>query len=204
MKAEQRHLLKQVINSDQISNGRLNKTALLVVESIISGLEINRAGLWLIDKQLETLNAFVVIDQKAQTKDNTSRLTISQVPTFFSALKKLIPFSIDSNQGNGEYKELIQSYFTSHSIHSLLLIPIHIKGTLVAALFCENVDQTQRWNESDILFSELLADKITQTIAFNQANELTKELADLNRKFVKHDRTLKAIQTASIILVLFV
>lgn len=193
----QYQLIHAVMTSKTLDAGELNESAELVVTSLLSGLQIKRAGIWIYRDQTRTMmQAHLVIDKHHQTRDTTTEITRQQYPAYFEALDKESIISAENAMENPLTSEFASGYLDVLDIHSMLDAPIRISGKTVGVVCCEHIGSFKRWNENDVLFTSLLADQFGRSMAAEEKITQYKKLVETSRALDEQTANLKAIHTS--------
>ena len=185
------------MTSETIDAGELTESAELIVTSLISGLEIKRAGIWIYkDHHRATLKACLIIDRHHQTRDSTTEITRTQYPAYFNALDEEILINANNAATNPLTSEFRHGYLDVLNIHSMLDAPIRINGKTVGVVCCEHIGSTKVWNEDDMLFASLLADQFGRSMAAEEKISQYRKLVETSRALDEQTANLKAIHTS--------
>lgn len=176
--------LEQVLNnvsqSPHIDRGNLDAAASLIIESICSGLAIERAGIWLLSEDKQSIECYLLLD-KAQKQDNI-KLSRQDFPSYFAALD--IERTIAANNAliHEATKEFADVYLIPQQISSMLDCPIRHKGKMIGIICCEHRGDIRQWQSSEQVFVASLADLYGRAINANEVRKQESKLKALNDK----------------------
>ncbi|MHA2937320.1 sensor domain-containing diguanylate cyclase [Vibrio sp. RC27] len=191
----QQQLLNTIMMSKVIDGGLLDEASDLIVTSLIAGLEIQRAGIWLDgDSERSYLHSQLVIDKQHRTRDTALQLNRDNFPRYFSALDDEIVICANDAVNDPLTSEFCIGYLDVLNIKSMLDAPIRRNGVTVGVVCCEHMNEVRTWTEGDIVFTSVLADQFGRALAaadkiaqFEQLRTTSRELdAQTNRLTALH------------------
>lgn len=193
----QHQLLSQIMTNKVIDGGRLDEAAELIVTSLLSGLEIRRAGIWIYsDDQRDTLKAQLVIDLRHNRRDTSAQIIRESYPAYFRALDADIVITANHAASNPKTSEFSVGYLDVLNIKSMLDAPIRLNGSTVGVVCCEQQDEPKTWSESDELFASLLADQYGRAMAAAEKNAQYEELRRTSKALDEQTKQLKALHSS--------
>jgi PAS domain S-box-containing protein len=149
-------------------------------ETLVEGLDIDRASFWRIDQdKMVCINLF---DKNDNLHSNDGQLKTIDLPIYFKALNDGIAIVADDVMTNKYTQELKESYFIPLGITDLLDLPIRENGKVIGVLCCEHRQDERTWSESDLAFAKSVADILMLMIEHKKRRSIEKELLDTERK----------------------
>jgi diguanylate cyclase (GGDEF)-like protein/PAS domain S-box-containing protein len=180
-----------------IDGGLLDEAAQLIVSSLMSGLGIKRAGIWVYDEgQRDTLSAHLVIDHLNELRETTAKITRDAYPAYFRALDEDDVISADHAPTNPLTSEFAFGYLDVLDIQSMLDAPIRLNGVTVGVVCCEQQTQSKTWNQEEQLFASLLADQFGRAMAAAEKNAQYEELRTTSKALDQQTKQLKALHSS--------
>lgn len=194
MNANQHQLINQIMTTEVIDSGLLTQSAELIVGSLLSGLNIHRAGLWLYNSERrEDLAATLVIDQHHNIRDTSTVLKRLNFPNYFDALDKEVVIVANDTFSDPITSEFTVGYLDVLNISSMLDAPIRINGKTVGVVCCENIGPIKTWTNDEILFATLLADQFGRALAAHEKILQYQELENTSKALSRQTAHLKAL-----------
>ncbi len=152
----------------------------LITESIVEGLDIDRASFWKIEaEKLVCINLF---DRNENAHIAQNDLSSRDFPIYFKALSDGIAIVADDAKTNYYTKEFTDSYLIPNGITDMLDLPIRENGKVIGVLCCEHKNQRRTWNASDFAFARSIADNLTLLLEQNKNNIIQEKLIESERK----------------------
>lgn len=178
----QRHfeLILQLNKMSFVEKNSVSDIFNLITESLVEGLNIDRASYWKIeDEKLKCVNLF---DKDA--KEHLHHIDIEQrdLPIYFQALSDGIAIVADDVMTNQYTQELKESYLIPLGITDMLDLPIRENGKVTGVLCCEHRDKPRVWNESDLAFAKSVSDILALMLEHFYSSEIEKKLFESERK----------------------
>lgn len=192
-------LLEQVLfnvsQSELIDKGDLNSASHLIVESICNGLNVERAGIWLLSDDKQSIACFLLLDNKSKQQNIT--LTREQLPLYFQALDSERTIAADDVSVHSATSEFIDIYLVPQGIVSMLDCPIRHAGKMIGIICCEHRGQIRSWSHDEKVFVAALADLYGRAVNANEVRSQQMLLEQLNAKLetIVASRTQELQQT---------
>lgn len=159
-----------------------------ICEEAAIGLKIDRVSLW--KNHTNNIELFNIYVQSENKHYNDLTLNKKDYPKYFEAISRdSIIVASDANN-HIALEEFVTPYFSEYNIKSLLDIPIHVSGKLVAITCFENTNEKKNWTNEDINFAKTVSDIIALAIETIKRKEAEDEIRYKNE-------ILSAINTAT-------
>lgn len=175
------NLLLEVSKSDRIDLGDMREAEELILQSLLKGLSIERAGIWMRDEYLDGIRCTLLIDLHQQARYEDLLLTRSQYPKYFSALDEERCISAEDALSHPATAEFADGYLVPLGIVSLLDMPIRHRGKMVGIVCCEHIGQPKRWSEDEMSFAAAMADLVGRAISAKERNDYARQLELTNQ-----------------------
>ncbi len=178
----QRHfeLILQLNKTSFIEKNSVVDIFNVITESLVEGLDIDRASYWKIeDEKLKCVNLY---DKDAKAHLHHIDINQRDLPIYFQALSDGIAIVADDVMTNEYTQELKESYLIPLGITDMLDLPIRENGTVTGVLCCEHRDSPRVWNESDLAFAKSVADILALMLEQFHSDEVEKKLVESERK----------------------
>ena len=152
----------------------------VVTESIVDGLQIDRAGFWkILEDKLVCLNLF---DREHRFHSVENDILAKDYPTYFKALHDGIAIVANDASTNKYTKEFKDSYLIPLGITDMLDVPILENGNLIGVLCCEHRNSSRVWSQTDLAFARSIGDIFALMIEQYRKRVIEKELIESERK----------------------
>ena len=175
-------ILLEVSKSPLIDNGELHKAYRLVINSLHKGLNIQRAGVWFINREYSEISCQLLIDNYHQTEIEVLTISALDYPRYFLALKSERAILANDAHAHSATSEFSEGYLTPLEISSMLDVPIRHKGEMIGIICCEQIGKQRQWSEDEATFAGSLADLIGRAINAHSFKESEQKLNDINDK----------------------
>lgn len=175
-------ILHQVSKSSVIDNGDLNAANSLILRSVVKGLHIKRAGIWLHSADKQTMVCQLLIDEENPQLSHTPRLERKDYPIYFAALDEDRAIVAHDAHTDAHTREFSEHYLTPLGISSMLDAPIRHRGEMTGIICCEHQGPARQWTEEEVAFVSALADLYGRAISAEQRNNYAKQLHQINEQ----------------------
>ena len=182
MKKQLESILLQVSKSNIIDKGNLDQSIRSVLDSAIVGLNIKRAGVWFLEENSSAIQCKLLKDVANNIESDDLRLTESDFPKYFSALKTERTIIADNAQTDINTAEFTESYLKPLSIESMLDVPIRHNGVMVGIICCEHIGPARQWSEDEATFAAALADLVGRAINAHNYQKTADRLELINQE----------------------
>jgi signal transduction histidine kinase len=171
-------VLLEVSQSELIDLGDLDFASTLIIKSVCRGLNIGRAGIWLLTDDNQSIDCFLLIDN--DTKQHNITLTRSQFPSYFKALdtERIIAAS-DALTDPATY-EFADIYLRPNAITAMLDSPIRHAGKMIGIICCEHKGEIRHWTYDEQAFVSSLADLYGRAVNAKKVKAYQIELESIN------------------------
>lgn len=184
-------ILLDVSKSVMIDEGDLRTAGLLILTAAIHGLNINRAGIWLLTDDKTAIHGKMLIEGDDCIIDSKSQLARRDYPNYFAALDSERAVVANNAQVDSSTAELCESYLIPFKITSLLDAPIRHRGQMLGIICCESQGIKRKWTNEEVAFVSALADTYGRAISAAQRNDYERQLKEINEQLEQkiNDRT---------------
>ena len=184
-------ILLDVSKSPMIDAGNLHTAGRLILTAAIDGLQIKRAGIWLLTEDKQAIRSEMLIDGDSCMFDCDLQLVRSDYPHYFASLDCERAVVINNTCTNKSTTEFRANYLIPFGITSMLDAPIRHRGEILGIICCEHQGEMREWTTEEITFASALADTYGRAISAAQRNEYEQQLQETNAQLEQkiNDRT---------------
>ncbi len=178
----QRHfeLILKLNKTSFVEKNSLNDIFNVITESIVEGLDIDRASYWKFkENKLKCINLY---DNQAKAHLTHNDIQQRDLPVYFQALSDGIAIVADDVMTNEYTHELKENYLIPLGITDMLDLPIRENGKVTGVLCCEHRDSPRIWNESDLAFAKSVADILALMLEHYYSNKIERKLIESEKK----------------------
>jgi two-component system NtrC family sensor kinase len=175
------NILHDVSRSSLIDTGDLNAASFLILNAAIDGLGIDRAGIWLLAEDRQSIECQLLIDNH-KASDRNPTLTREAYPRYFAALDQERAIVADDAATNVATSEFTEGYLKPRNIGAMLDAPIRHLGQMTGIICCEHRGGIRHWTSEEIAFVSALADLYGRAISAEQRNTYEKQLKSINEQ----------------------
>jgi two-component system NtrC family sensor kinase len=175
-------IMLQVSQSPLIDAGHQEQAIRLVLDSVCSGLVIQRAGVWFFDKELSGIRCNLLIDRANHTESEDILLTERDYPRYFAALIKARAIVANDACSDPATSEFRDGYLVPLGVTSMLDVPIRHHGSMIGIICAEHTGPMRQWSADEVTFAGSLADLVGRAINARTSQDAQTELSELNRE----------------------
>lgn len=175
-------ILLDVSKSATIDAGDLDSTGQLILTSVIHGLQISRAGIWLLDEEKKSILGKMLIDGSNNISNSELQLFRHDFPRYFASLDTERAIAANNARTDLSTSEFCDSYLIPFGITSMLDAPIRHRGKMLGIICCEHQGEARQWSNEEIAFVSALADTYGRSISAAQRNDYEQQLKESNEK----------------------
>lgn len=175
------NILHNVSRSSLIDTGDLNAASFLILNAAVDGLGIDRAGIWLLAEDRQSIECQLLIDSR-RTSEQNPRLTRSAYPRYFAALDQGRAIVAGDAVANPATSEFAEGYLKPLNIAAMLDAPIRHLGQMTGIICCEHRGSTRDWTSEEVAFVSALADLYGRAISAEQRNTYEHQLKGINEQ----------------------
>jgi two-component system, NtrC family, sensor kinase len=197
MQTELENLLLEVSKSRLIDLGDMQQAEELIINSLLRGLQIQRAGVWMLDKQAGGIRCNLIIDLFHQTRDENIILTRKKFPDYFKALDKERTIAACDALTHPATRAFADVYLKPMGIGAMLDVPIRHRGKMVGIVCCEHIGGEKTWSQDEQSFAAAMADLVGRAISAKERNDYARQLEETNASLERlvQERTASLEQT---------
>ena len=188
-------LLYGVSISSDLDSGNVELAERLILNAVLDGLEIGRAGIWLLNEENTAIECRLLLDRENGKEIQMLVLPRDAFPDYFKALDTQRTITaVDAHTDPATY-EFSESYLTPLNIGAMLDAPIRYKGKMIGIFCCEHIGGTRRWTEDECSFIGALADLYGRALSAQENERINAELERANQhleqRVAERTRTLE-------------
>lgn len=184
-------ILLDVSKSSMIDEGDLQTAGLLILTAATQGLQISRAGIWLLTEDKQAICGKMLINGDDCKLDTDLCLARTDFPRYFNSLDSERAVVAHDAQNDENTNEFRTSYLIPFGITSMLDAPIRHRGEMLGIICCEHQGEMRTWSNEEIAFASALADTYGRAISAAQRNDYEQQLKEINEQLEQkiNDRT---------------
>ncbi|WP_372870235.1 sensor histidine kinase [Shewanella sp.] len=173
-------ILLEVSRRKDIDDGDLSAASKLILYSCCEGLQIERAGIWLLSAASESITCNLLLDRDSIQQTEALTLTRHDFPNYFRALDSERRIAADDAHTHQATAEFSSVYLAPQNISSMLDVPIRHRGKMIGIICCEHRGPARQWTEDEVVFAAAMADLYGRAISAQQRHIYQAELELLN------------------------
>lgn len=182
MESRLEEIMLQVSQSPLIDAGQQAQAIRLVLDSVCSGLAIERAGVWFFDQGLSGIRCNLLIDRANNTETEDILLTEQDYPRYFAGLLKERAVLANDARSDPATSEFRDGYLVPLGVTSMLDVPIRHHGSMIGIICAEHTGPMRQWTADEVTFAGGLADLVGRAINARTSQDAQTELSKLNRE----------------------
>lgn len=185
MKSSLENILLTVSKSDVIDEGNIAQAERLIIESLLQGLDVSRAGIWLSDANKTVIKCNLLVDTFHQTEIENLTLARVDFPTYFSHLDNERAIIANDARTDPATNEFTEVYLKPNNIQSMLDIPIRHKGKMIGIICIEEIAKIKYWSQDEVTFSAAISDLYGRAMSAHERNQYQHQLEEQNQNLEK-------------------
>ncbi len=174
----QRAVVQAAENPLQAS-GDLYAYAQVLARLLCATLQVQIAGIWLLDEECRTLTQFCGYDAALDRFDNGIALSALDYPRYFDELMSGRAIAAADARHDPATSEFREGYLVPLGILSMLDAAIRVGGRIVGMVCCEHTGHVRHWYADEISFAGEIADQMAQAMV---ARDKQAALSELQRE----------------------
>ena len=171
--------LLRLARTSIIDEGDLEKSFDLITESLVQGLQVERASIWFYDESGASIICQNQYDSIKKEHTCGHELSSSKFPIYFSSLTEERTIPSTFAESNPATKELNVSYLRPNNIKSLLDAPIRVKGKMIGVICSEQLGQARHWTTEEQNFVGNISDFVSRAILAKEKVCALQDLAQM-------------------------
>jgi signal transduction histidine kinase/CheY-like chemotaxis protein len=129
-----------------------------LVEVARTHLAADRAGIWLLDRDAQAIDAAAISDVRGEAAEQFARhLDRDRAPAYFAALERERSLAADDARRDPRTRELTESYLEPLGIRAMLDSPMIVDARLAGVICVEAREDLRRWSLEELSFAASLA-----------------------------------------------
>ncbi len=172
-------ILLEVSASPLIDLGAWEQASQLILQSLQTGLAVQRVSLWLYDAGEQSMVCQFLLNGPALATEPL-RLSASQFPAYFQALRRERAIVAHDARHDPNTCEFLDPYLNSHLIYSMLDLPVRHLGKMIGIICCEHTQQPRYWQPDEVRFAAALADQVGRALNADRFLSAQSQLEQLN------------------------
>ncbi|RZF78982.1 histidine kinase [Pseudoalteromonas sp. S4488] len=188
-------LLYGVSISSDLDSGNVELAERLILNAVLDGLEIGRAGIWLLNEENTAIECRLLLDRENGKEIQMLVLPRDAYPAYFKALDTQRTITAEDAHTDPATYEFSESYLTPLNIGAMLDAPIRYKGKMIGIFCCEHIGGTRQWTEDECSFIGALADLYGRALSAQENERINAELERANQhleqRVAERTRTLE-------------
>ncbi|MCS7029389.1 MAG: GAF domain-containing protein [Bacteroidia bacterium] len=162
-------------------------------ETACKSLNISQCSIWKYNEQLQALELETLYSNEVQTHLHLRYvLTAEEHPYFFQALRVENVFISNNVYEHIYTRTLLDSYYKSMGIISVMVVPLLQSGNLIGCICYEQKGNTGRsFEPEERYFAKSIADLLVMSIESVNNKKMLAELKALNEEIISQDQELR-------------
>ncbi|MCQ8880720.1 ATP-binding protein [Pseudoalteromonas shioyasakiensis] len=188
-------LLYGVSISSDLDSGNVELAERLILNAVLDGLEIGRAGIWLLNAENTAIECRLLLDRENGKEIQMLVLPRDAYPAYFKALDTQRTITAEDAHTDPATFEFSESYLKPLNIGAMLDAPIRYKGKMIGIFCCEHIGGSRQWTEDECSFIGALADLYGRALSAQENERMNAELERANlhleQRVAERTRTLE-------------
>lgn len=164
--------LSRLTRSGVLTSGDLRASLRAITETAAEALEVQRAGLWVMDASRSTITCRDLYEPREHCHSDGQCVERDLCPGYFAALDEARVIAAEYARRDPSTAELTAHYLDPLGIRAMLDVPIVRGGCTVGVLCHEEVGTPRRWSPCEISFANALADLASVALEAAECREL--------------------------------
>lgn len=135
-----------------------------ISESIVNAIQVERCGIWLFDKEKESLTCEDLYIRSGNTHQGGFKLYAKDFPRYFASIRAEKTLAANDANADPRTSEFSESYLKSFGITSMLDVPIWVEGKMAGVICSEHVGVSRKWTTDEENFVYALSNLMAISI----------------------------------------
>jgi len=168
--------LEAITRSGLLSEDNMELIFRDIAKRMTSAMKIGRVNIWLFSETKRELVCIGNYDAKSADFSKGEVLTDSEMPRYYKHLTSDEILVIDDVHTNPITADLRDSYCKTHTIFSMMDVPIRIEGHLAGVMCYEQVGKYKKWTEEEQFFASAINQIVSLVIETHKRRDAQKKL----------------------------
>ncbi|PWK47333.1 PAS domain S-box protein [Pleionea mediterranea] len=147
--ARHNEVLATLTVNNAVLVGDLEKSKGVISELVSHAINVDRASIWLFDKNLENLQCISLFDRQEDTLTDGQLLRLKDYPSYFKALHSQALISVNDATNHPATKDMAEAYLKPNKIVSMLDAVIPGSGGIVGVICAEHRHDKRIWTQAE-------------------------------------------------------
>lgn len=172
-------ILLDVSASPLIDLGAWDQASMLILQSVQTGLQVQRVSLWLYDVGEQSIVCQLLLNGD-EVSTEPLRLQASHYPAYFAALRRERAIVAHDARMDPQTQEFLDPYLLQYQIFSMLDLPVRHLGKMIGIICCEQTKSARTWSDNEVRFAASLADQVGRALNADRFLSVQSQLEQLN------------------------
>ena len=179
----------RLATDEAVIDGEFDRAVRVITEVAATTLEVDRAGVWLLNEDCTELRCVDRYDSAVDTHTAGDVLTADEYPEYFAALRAGRVIDARDAWVDPRTREYLDTYLKPNDVRALLDGTIRLTGEVIGVLSHEQVGEQRTWRAGEMTFAAEAAEQVAQALT-NRSRRRAEadlklgfaELAEANRR----------------------
>jgi GAF domain-containing protein len=157
--------LDALARNEDVAAGNIGAALGALTEAGVSGLGVERCGIWLFDEVRDELRCQDLFARSGGHQTHDLPLRVAAAPAFFNAVEGERVIAAHRARLDLRTREMENDYLGRFNVGSLLAAAIRLQGRVVGVVCGERVGSTMVWSDAQQSFAGALADAAARVLS---------------------------------------
>jgi signal transduction histidine kinase/DNA-binding response OmpR family regulator/HAMP domain-containing protein len=173
----QQSAMLALVENRTVFEDSLAVTANQVTTAAAKTLAVDRASVWFIEEQTESLSCLSSYDRDTDSHASGGKLPRVEYPNYFSALSHGRLIATAATQEDSAFSELVAEMVAPQQVRARIDAPFQIQGKLTGVVSIEHIGSSRDWAPDEQQFAQALANFMTLVVEASRRRESEEALA---------------------------
>lgn len=171
--------IERLSKSSALHIGDVDEYIKEVLRDSSEAIGCERTNVWRFNNDKTALELILAYNKGENSFSTGLSIGQEEIPRYFRMLKKNDIIYADNAITDKRYSELVNSYIVPNKITSMIDVPVRSEGKMIGVVCFEHVNSEISWSESDINFTQSIAQLISLNMETQKKWAYRKELEKL-------------------------
>jgi PAS domain S-box-containing protein/diguanylate cyclase (GGDEF)-like protein len=152
---------------------------------------VDRAGLWLFEKEKNTYTPKFYICSKVFNNDQLPQISKEKAPSFFDFLQESTGLFLKNSATEDTLGIDFEEFLFTLKLQSILLIPLRLNGKNRGFIFLGDSSHVSHWSEDAVLACRFLSQLLIPALIVSDNDDLEKEHEHQHQVMIEMERMAK-------------
>ncbi len=174
--ANQRKAALKLITDDELVKADKSSAFQHIAEIVCEGLDVSRAGLWLIDDNTRKMSCVSMFPLPEGQSPPLIEGDLDGIAPYVKHIRRDNVLKVDDAFNDIRCSCMKYNYLLDEDVRSFLDVGINLDGKLRGIICAENMGSTRKWHDDEESFLTIVSARVSQMLTVMDREEIKQEL----------------------------